>query len=509
MKSNDWNEALLAEHRNHITDDGARGAFDALVAKAIEIPTYQCAPGMQGEARIFTYNDPTSKERPFAFIVNRKSTLFYVRKAGLQRVRSGLDSLRTAFPEATENALGEWTVRISVREDAERISALLFGVAPKSRGIPNGITRDDVLSAIARIDTGVDHRFGPSLKYDLVVEGRRYAPKAVIGLAAERLAGRVLAPADFSGGNDSKSTKILRDLGFVVAQKAADSNKRWRTDPKLAGEMLLSILATLSPEARNGVIDMLKGALTFANANFENRWLLTLHPNYVRFIAGMVLNLQFRSTGQATVLLERNKAPVGFRENGDAYLNAPGCVEIAIESTDLVAQYAALRSANESAMVICAQTRAISAGHRQAHSPGLAQYLQELGVEGNHRGHAPATDYPNEIEPNAKYIEGARKQVLVNAYERDAEGRAACIAHHGCQCVICGFDFEERYGPLGSGFIHVHHLKPMSLTDGRYELDPIADLRPVCPNCHAMLHRENKLLTIEELRSILSSHAGS
>ena len=73
---------------------------------------------------------------------------------------------------------------------------------------------------LKRLDAGVEHGFGPSLKYDLVFEGHRYPPKAVVGLAAQRLAGRVLDPGDFSGGQDSKSTHILQDLGFVVEPKS-------------------------------------------------------------------------------------------------------------------------------------------------------------------------------------------------------------------------------------------------------------------------------------------------
>jgi 5-methylcytosine-specific restriction protein A len=89
--------------------------------------------------------------------------------------------------------------------------------------IPQGITRDDVLGAIQRLDAGVEQGFGPSLKYDLVFEGRRYPPKAVVGLAAERLAGRPLEPGDFSGGEGSTSTRILRDLGFVVEPKPGET----------------------------------------------------------------------------------------------------------------------------------------------------------------------------------------------------------------------------------------------------------------------------------------------
>jgi 5-methylcytosine-specific restriction protein A len=79
------------------------------------------------------------------------------------------------------------------------------------------------------------------------------------------------------------------------------------------------------------------------------------------------------------------------------------------------------------------------------------------------------------------------------------------LKHHGFNCVVCGFNFQSRYGEIGKEFIHVHHLKPLALTDGAYELDPVADLRPVCPNCHAMLHRDETMLSIEELISRLGA----
>jgi 5-methylcytosine-specific restriction protein A len=70
---------------------------------------------------------------------------------------------------------------------------------------------------------------------------------------------------------------------------------------------------------------------------------------------------------------------------------------------------------------------------------------------------------------------------------------------------VCGFNFQSRYGKIGKDFIHVHHLKPLSLIDGEYELDPVANLRPVCPNCHAMLHRGKRVLSIKELKSRLAA----
>jgi len=61
--------------------------------------------------------------------------------------------------------------------------------------------------------------------------------------------------------------------------------------------------------------------------------------------------------------------------------------------------------------------------------------------------------YPDELEPGHKYAEGAKKQIRVNAYERNPKARAACLKHHGYDCVVCGFNFQSRYGPLGKEFI--------------------------------------------------------
>lgn len=108
-----------------------------------------------------------------------------------------------------------------------------------------------------------------------------------------------------------------------------------------------------------------------------------------------------------------------------------------------------------------------------------------------------------EITEPERVFEGAKKSVTVNVYERDPNARRKCIKHWGVACVVCGFDFETRYGSLGEGFIHVHHLKPLAEVGEQYELDPINDLRPVCPNCHAMLHRASPALSIDALRALV------
>jgi len=110
---------------------------------------------------------------------------------------------------------------------------------------------------------------------------------------------------------------------------------------------------------------------------------------------------------------------------------------------------------------------------------------------------------PDALDEETQYWEGAVRRVSVNAYERDSRARRFCIDHFGAACQICGFDFGATYGGFGEGFIHVHHLRLISSIASGYSVDPIRDLLPVCPNCHAMLHQQNPPLTPDELRSLL------
>ncbi len=112
---------------------------------------------------------------------------------------------------------------------------------------------------------------------------------------------------------------------------------------------------------------------------------------------------------------------------------------------------------------------------------------------------------PDELEEGQTYIEGAARQVTLNAYERDPRARRDCLRHHGTDCSVCGFSFAKTFGEIGEGYIHVHHLTPLSEVRGEYELDPVKDLRPVCANCHAMLHRRKPPYSIEELRGIIGA----
>ncbi len=110
---------------------------------------------------------------------------------------------------------------------------------------------------------------------------------------------------------------------------------------------------------------------------------------------------------------------------------------------------------------------------------------------------------PEEISEIEALYEGARRQILVNAYERNRIARDKCLKYYGTRCVVCAQNMSEIYGPKAAGLIHVHHLKPLSKVQAGYEVDPIKHLRPVCPNCHAVIHRRKPPYTIEEVKEFL------
>jgi len=128
----------------------------------------------------------------------------------------------------------------------------------------------------------------------------------------------------------------------------------------------------------------------------------------------------------------------------------------------------------------------------------LIEALKETELTGEEQF---AEEIPQE---NIKILsEGIKKTIIVNTFERNSKARIECIKHWGTLCCVCNFNFEEKFGEIGKEFIHVHHLTPISEIGQSYEIDPINDLRPVCPNCHAMLHKQNPPYSIEELQQII------
>ncbi len=128
--------------------------------------------------------------------------------------------------------------------------------------------------------------------------------------------------------------------------------------------------------------------------------------------------------------------------------------------------------------------------------PGKRKLLSEL------RSSVQVSDArtPEEVTKEDGGNEGARITITVNKYERDLNARKECIRLKGTSCTICLVNLEDVYGELAKGFVHIHHIVPLSELGAEYKVDPEKDLIPVCPNCHAMLHRQRPALKPERLK---------
>ncbi len=99
--------------------------------------------------------------------------------------------------------------------------------------------------------------------------------------------------------------------------------------------------------------------------------------------------------------------------------------------------------------------------------------------------------------------EGVVRRIVADVPIRNRALRQACRDHYGSECFVCGFDFLEVYGPIAEGFIHVHHLKPFKIGKGKRLTDAVKGLRPVCPNCHSVIHLCDPELSLLALAKIV------
>ena len=116
----------------------------------------------------------------------------------------------------------------------------------------------------------------------------------------------------------------------------------------------------------------------------------------------------------------------------------------------------------------------------------------------------PAIKYTALVDDKLRSeIEGEREKREQYYQVRSDLNRNNAIRFHGLRCEVCEMKFEEVYGELGKGFIHIHHKIPLSSIDASYKPDIIEDFAPLCPNCHAMVHRpKGEALSITELKKI-------
>lgn len=196
-----------------------------------------------------------------------------------------------------------------------------------------------------------------------------------------------------------------------------------------------------------------------------------------------IINIPYRNTLNDIKYWGENHAPKGVTNPDELYHRLKFLKEITTQALHL-------RELQKMGM------RGVPQGPRKLSGHLLKYILNAFGSYQN--GY-------DEIEDSEGYFEGALKKVFVNRYERNRDAREKCIAAHGnnYKCAVCGLDFEKMYGEIGRGYIHVHHIVPISSIGAEYQIDPAKDLIPVCPNCHAMLHRREPPYDVEDLKKMI------
>lgn len=132
--------------------------------------------------------------------------------------------------------------------------------------------------------------------------------------------------------------------------------------------------------------------------------------------------------------------------------------------------------------------------------------LAELLLKSIERIIGNITEDTAHVSGEKYYADGKTRKVTVTTYDRNPKAREACLTEYGYICSICNFDFYQNYGVLGRNFIEVHHLNQLADVAVEHEIDPKKDLRPVCSNCHRMLHRKRPAYSIEELKEIIKNN---
>ena len=225
--------------------------------------------------------------------------------------------------------------------------------------------------------------------------------------------------------------------------------------------------------------------------------ILTAFPGSIQLVLdGARAREAATSTG---VSMDEGTNPKGF------YPSVPGSLKAEIQYmplSSLEQSIDVLRPALIEAIRLAAKRRA-GKGVKAGHSQEVVDVLAALvGRSLPSPGDTPQIH--GNVVADESLMEGALRRVMSSEWERNPRARRACIEHYGTSCFVCGFSFEAAFGEFARGFIHVHHLTPLSSVGKKYALDPVADLRPVCPSCHAMLHRDPPL-TIDALRTHISN----
>lgn len=336
------------------------------------------------------------------------------------------------------------------------------------------LTRNAVISAIAEFDElGRDvflkrYGFGPARRFFLLAGELRYDSKAIAGVAHRfaRPDEGPLSAEEFSGGENTVAAR-LRELGFtVIEEPGGNRNPAWSRD-----ELILALdLYMRNPQSPPG-----KSSKQVADLSDVLRRL--------RLRLGGKAEGDFRNAnGVYMKMMNFRRFDPGFTATGRVGLTRGGATEEVVWN-EFAGDLERLRTVATAIVALIDDDD---------------EWNDDRGADDDEDFEAPEGKLLMKVHTRRE-----RNRKLV------AKKKAAEMARSGTlRCEGCQFDFSQRYGERGHGFMEVHHLKPLhTLAEG--SKTRLEDLALVCANCHRMIHASRPWLEMDQLRAIVSELVNS
>jgi hypothetical protein len=274
------------------------------------------------------------------------------------------------------------------------------------------------------------------------------------------------------------------------------------------------IVRRLVPQKHlRAVLKALARSVGLADGASPAKWGLRLNPDSIMLKVGFVQVLQLHED-EFLLLLDKPSVPASLRANRrlrfrrHEYANAPRCGTCDMDIAIVERLYPALLPAHQAAIRVAAR-RPRRSDTTKDHSRGLVVFVsQQLGVP------PPQPEYLEALKNAAPKCR--RKFPPMRSSRRERPSRSwsidmsatrpqgsVALNTTGRPASPAASRFAQRYGPEASGLIHVHHLTPLANLSAQSIVDPVRDLRPLCPNSHAVIHLTHLPRAIEEVRAML------
>jgi 5-methylcytosine-specific restriction enzyme A len=293
----------------------------------------------------------------------------------------------------------------------------------------------------------------------LVVNGRKYASKAIYGAALYHQYGEHFTSEDFSGGM-KQVVEPLQRLGFEIIIEG--KNPPWSRD-----ELILALNLYVRSAGRSLSKDSPEVVALSDSLNALHKAIGTRGSQSLRNPVGVAMELAHFHQFDP---VRKGKGQTGLKRGNRLAKEVWDEFHTDFERLQTIAT-------------------AILASIRQASSSDFGEAAEALLSE-------------SEEAPEGRILtvthlkrERCRKLVRLKKEQvKKATGRLACEA--------CGFEYLSRYGEHGRDFIECHHTKPVeALAEG--EKTHLRDLALLCANCHRMVHARRPWLSIADLRELL------